>query len=85
MAERFKFVDYNNNNENKWLRNFFNVTPYTTCIAAIAVVVKFAVGQFAVRKKNPNLIWTNLTETNIFSYGEMSHGEMSYGQKSAHE
>ena len=44
----------------------------------------FAVGQFTVRKKKPNLIWLNLTETNIFSYGELSHGEVSYGEKSTH-
>ena len=33
MAREFKSVHNNNNmDEKNWLRNFFNVTPYTTCL-----------------------------------------------------
>ena len=35
----------------------------------------FAVGEFAVGKTEPKLIWPNLNETNMCSYGELSHGE----------
>ena len=69
---------FTHRNEIEWLTNLYG----SEVGYRIFAVGHFAVGQFTVRKKKPNLtnlIWPNLTKTNIFSYGELS-----YGKKSAH-